>query len=202
MAQALAGAGGPPLDVSIAAGDMALTGAEAADVVTASYALTELTKMQAAEALARLWPLARRLLVIVEPGTADGFARILGYRDALLAQGASIAAPCSHDARCPLAGQPRWCHFGVRLPRSRDHLAGKGASVPFEDEKFIYLAAVRDRSAVMRGQRVLATPRVTKAGVALMLCAPEEVEERIVPSRQKQAFRTAKRLDWGDAIAD
>ena len=192
--------GAPQVDVSVTAGELAgaLGKAGQADVVLASYALTEIAP--AAAVLARLWELTGRLLVLVEPGTMHGFQRVLDYRSHLLAQGATIVAPCSHDGACPLRGQARWCHFGVRLPRSRDHLLIKNASVPYEDEKFIYLVAGKDLGAVVRGRRVLATPNVSKAGVTLTLCAPNEVEQRVVARRQKDAYRAARRCDWGDAV--
>jgi ribosomal protein RSM22 (predicted rRNA methylase) len=180
-------------------GEMAksVSAAPQADVVMASYALTEIPAAALSGILSALWDRTQKMLVIVEPGTVVGFQRILTYRDALLAQGARIIAPCSHESLCPLANNERWCHFGVRLPRSRDHLVVKDAEVPFEDEKFSYLVAGKDIGAA-RGHRVLATPKVNKAAVTLTLCAPERTEERIVERRQKDAYRAAKRLDWGD----
>jgi ribosomal protein RSM22 (predicted rRNA methylase) len=180
-------------------GEMAksISAAPQADVVMASYALTEVPAAALKGILSALWDRTDKMLVIVEPGTVAGFQRILTYRDLLLTQGARIIAPCSHESLCPLANNERWCHFGVRLPRSRDHLIVKDADVPFEDEKFSYLVAGKD-IGVARGRRVLATPRVNKAAVTLTLCAPERTEERIVERRQKDAYRAAKRLDWGD----
>lgn len=191
--------GAPQIDLSVTEGELtgALAKAGQADVVIASYALTEIAPASAV--LSRLWELTHRLLVLVEPGTVNGFHRVLAYRTRLLGQGATIVAPCSHDGACPLADQPRWCHFGVRLPRSRDHLLIKNASVPYEDEKFIYLVAGKGLGAVARGRRVLATPKVSKAGVTLTLCAPNEVEQRVIARRHKDAYKAAKRCDWGDA---
>lgn len=167
------------------------------DVVMASYALTEIPAADLGGILSALWDRANKMLVIVEPGTVAGFQRILACRDALLAQGARILAPCSHESLCPLAENERWCHFSVRLPRSRDHLIVKDANVPFEDEKFSYLVAGKDIGTAW-GRRVLATPKVTKAAIALTLCAPEHAAERLVARRDKDAYRAAKRLDWGD----
>ncbi len=182
-------------------GEMAKTAGTTpkADVVMASYALTEIPAAALSGILGALWDRAGKMLVIVEPGTVAGFQRILAYRDLLLAQGARILAPCSHESLCPLVSNERWCHFGVRLPRSRDHLIVKDADVPFEDEKFSYLVAARDLGSAW-GHRVLATPRVSKAAVTLSLCAPERVDERSIERRQKDAYRAAKRLDWGDLI--
>jgi len=179
----------------------ALGSATGADVVMASYVLAELAGGALAGALERLWRLSERLLLIVEPGTPDGFRRILACRDALIARGAWLIAPCSHEGRCPLAGADRWCHFNARLPRSRDHLAAKDADVPYEDEKFAYLVAGKGFGALARGHRILTTPKVDKSAVTLTLCTPETPEQRRIARGDKDAYRAAKRLDWGDAIA-
>ena len=42
---------------------------------------------------------------------------------------------------------PDWCHFTQRLPRSRAHKQIKGAELPFEDEKFSYVALTRAPAA-------------------------------------------------------
>ena len=99
-----------------------------------------------------------------------------------------------------MATADRWCHFGARLPRSRDHLLTKDASVPFEDEKFSYLVAGKGFADLARGRRILATPRVAKTGVTLTLCTPDVAEERVIARRLKDDYRAAKRLGWGDAI--
>lgn len=192
----------PRTEVSadIVQGDLtrSLGGAPNADVAMASYALTETAPAALNGILTALWTRAERLLVIVESGTVSGFQRILACRDLLLANGATIIAPCSHEGRCPLAENVRWCHFAARLPRSRDHLIVKDASVPFEDEKFSYLVAGKGFADIKRGRRVLATPKVSKPGVALTLCAPDQPEERLVARRDKDAYKAAKRLGWGD----
>lgn len=197
-----ASAAAPPIELSTTRErlDVAFVDTAAVDVVMASYVLTELGGGTLSATLETVWSRAARLLVIVEPGTTDGFRRILECRDWLLARGAQIVAPCSHEGRCPLATADRWCHFGARLPRSRDHLLTKDASVPFEDEKFSYLVAGKGFGELARGRRVLATPKVGKTGVALTLCAPDAIEERVVARRLKDAYRAAKRLDWGDAV--
>ena len=178
----------------------ALGSAAGADVVMASYVLAELAGNALAATLERLWRLSERLLVIVEPGTPDGFKRILACRDALIARGAHIVAPCSHDGRCPLATSERWCHFNARLPRSRDHLAAKDADVPYEDEKFAYLVAGKGFGDLARGHRILTTPKVDKSAVTLTLCAPDAPEQRRIARGDKDGYRAAKRLDWGDAV--
>ena len=71
--------------------------------------------------------------------------------------------------------------------------------MPFEDEKFTYLAAVKGMMSAERGKRVLATPHTSKAAITLTLCAPGVAERLTIPKRDKETFRRARRCDWGDA---
>jgi ribosomal protein RSM22 (predicted rRNA methylase) len=171
------------------------------DLVIASYALAEIAPDQQASTIAELWAACEGVLALVEPGTPAGYARILAARTALIAAGATILAPCPHALACPLVGED-WCHFSVRLPRSRDHRLAKDAVVPFEDERFAYLVAARPGIAVAPFQpRVLAPPRTAKPGISLKLCGPDgRVEQRLVPKRDKPAYAIARRLGWGDAL--
>lgn len=177
-----------------------------ADLVVASYALAEIAPAALDGVVAGLWTACDGVLALVEPGTPAGWRRILTARGVLIDAGARILAPCPHARSCPLAeggagreGFPGWCHFSVRLPRSRDHLAVKGAEVPFEDERFAYLVAARPGvAAAAPAPRILAPPRAGKAATAFPLCAPSGLETRTVSRRDKAAFAAARRLAWGD----
>lgn len=167
-----------------------------ADLVVLAYVLDELDPAMRAPLIARLWELTGHTLAIVEPGTTEGWRRILAARDQLMSTGAHILAPCPHRHACPLSA-PDWCHFAARVARSRLHRESKGGSVPWEDEKFIYLAASR-HPAVARPARVLAPPQISKAGVALKLCQPNgQLAERTVAKRDGAPFKAAKKLRWG-----
>ncbi|RFB81303.1 small ribosomal subunit Rsm22 family protein [Methylovirgula sp. 4M-Z18] len=169
-----------------------------ADGVVASYALVELPLPGAVEVATRLWALTRQVLVLVEPGSRQGFARLKEVRSALIAHGARVAAPCPHDGVC-LMQEPDWCHFSVRLPRSKDHRFVKDADVPYEDEKFAY--AVFSRGPVTRAAARLLKPALdTKAARHVEVCAAAGIEQKIYPRRDKLAFKAARRLDWGDAL--
>jgi len=172
-----------------------------ADLVVASYALAEIAPDRQTSVTAELWAACEGVLALVEPGTPAGYGRILTARTHLIDAGAAILAPCPHEAACPLAGED-WCHFSVRLPRSRDHRLAKGAEVPFEDERFSYLLAARPGIVAMaRRPRVLAPPRVGKPGIALKLCGVDgQLERRLVPKRDKPAYAIARRLGWGDTV--
>lgn len=171
-----------------------------ADLVAASYALAEIPPARQAEVVRSLWDACDGVLALVEPGSPAGFARLLAARQALIAAGADILAPCPHARDCPLVA-PDWCHFSVRLPRSRDHRLAKGAEVPFEDEKFAYLVVARPGlAAAARSPRVLSHPRAGKPGVDLKLCGPQGLEARHVSRRDKPRHAVARRLGWGDVF--
>lgn len=182
-------------------GDLTAGPFSKADLVLASYALAEVPAAAQGQVVAQLWAAAEGVLAIVEPGTPAGYARLLSARDTLIAAGAEILAPCPHQEGCPLAA-PDWCHFSVRLPRSRDHKLAKGADAPFEDEKYAYLLAARPGvAAAARTPRVLARPKVGKPGIDLKLCTEAgALERRFVARRDKPAHAVARRLDWGDAL--
>jgi len=177
-----------------------LTRAEAADLVVANYLVGEMGEPERAALADLLWKRTRDTLVIVEPGTPAGYTRILALRAQLIAQGAHVAAPCPHDAECPLAA-PDWCHFTQRLPRSRAHKALKDAELPFEDEKFAYVALTRAPIA-RRPARVLAQPEVTKIEVTAKLCTLDGLVLAKVRRRAKADYARARRWRWGDAVME
>ncbi|TAI60625.1 small ribosomal subunit Rsm22 family protein [Bradyrhizobium sp. Leo170] len=175
-----------------------LADAERADLVVASYMIGEIDEAERT-ALARLmWEKTGEALVIVEPGTPAGYARIIALRAQLIAAGAHVAAPCPHDAECPLEA-PDWCHFSQRLARSRAHMQVKGAEVPFEDERFAYVALTRTPIA-SHPSRVLAQPVVGKAEVTAKLCTPSGLSIAKIPRRAKADYARARRWRWGDAV--
>jgi ribosomal protein RSM22 (predicted rRNA methylase) len=175
-----------------------LANADAADLAIASYLIGELGERERADLVDAAWTKTRDTLVIVEPGTPAGYARIIAGRARLIASGAHVAAPCPHDRACPLQ-TPDWCHFAQRLPRSRAHMQMKGAEVPFEDEKFSYVILTREPLR-QRPSRVLAPPVVGKAEIAVKLCTPDGVTIAKVPRRDKAATARARRWSWGDAV--
>jgi ribosomal protein RSM22 (predicted rRNA methylase) len=186
------------MDYRLGEARAALASADAADLVIASYVIGE---MDAAEqrALAELmWSKARDTLLLIEPGTPAGYARIIALREQLIALGAHVAAPCPHDGKCPLSA-PDWCHFAQRLPRSQAHRQIKGADVPFEDEKFSYVALTRE-PVTPRPSRVLAEPILNKVEISAKLCTPDGVTMVRVPRRDKDAYARARRWRWGDAV--
>jgi ribosomal protein RSM22 (predicted rRNA methylase) len=169
------------------------------DLVTLAYVLDELSIEQRNTLVDRLWAQTDGVLVIVEPGTTAGWQRILDARARLIAAGANIIAPCPHALACPVVA-PDWCHFSARVARSRVHRLAKEADVPWEDEKFIYLAASRE-AADARPSRVLDPPESGSGRVKLKLCQPDgKLNYRLVTRREGDTYKQARRVDWGDTF--
>lgn len=169
-----------------------------AELVIAAYVFAELEERASGEAALKLWAQAEQMLVIIEPGTPRGFARIRNARAALLDAGAHMLGPCTHSCSCPMSGKD-WCHFTQRLARSREHMHAKAASVPFEDESFSWIAVSRQKYDVPQA-RIVAPPVTTKISTILKLCSAEGIYAKQIASRDKQAYKLAKKLEWGECI--
>jgi len=171
-----------------------------ADLTVASYFVGEVPDAQLLDYADALWAKTAGILVIIEPGTPAGFARIRSVRSHLTGRQGHVVCPCPHDRECPLAGND-WCHFSQRLNRSRDHRKVKGAALSFEDEKFSYVALSKHNIDAEARDRVLAPPRVTKALVTTKLCTPTGLVMDVASRRDQAAYKVRKSWRWGDAVS-
>ncbi|WDF37632.1 small ribosomal subunit Rsm22 family protein [Streptomyces sp. T12] len=168
------------------------------DLVTVSYVLNELTAPDRA-ALLDTVTAAAQAVVIVEPGTPDGYTRVIEARDRLIAAGFHIAAPCPHSAACPIVPGTDWCHFSARVSRSSLHRQIKGGSLAYEDEKFSYVAATR-LPVTPAPARVVRKPQIRKGQVLLDLCETDpSLRRTTVTKRQGDLYKAARDAEWGDA---
>ncbi|MET9388972.1 small ribosomal subunit Rsm22 family protein [Streptomyces sp. NPDC006624] len=171
---------------------------ESTDLVTVSYVLNELTAPDRT-ALVDAAAAAARAVVIVEPGTPDGYTRLIEARDRLIGAGFRIAAPCPHSAACPIAPGADWCHFSARVSRSSLHRQVKGGSLAYEDEKFSYVAAARF-PVEPAASRIVRRPQIRKGQVLLDLCETEpSLRRTTVTKRHGDLYKEARDADWGDA---
>ncbi|GHA59927.1 rRNA methyltransferase [Streptomyces tauricus] len=169
----------------------------AADLVTVSYVLGELTEDGRA-AVVDAAVAAGRAVVIIEPGTPDGYARVIAARDRLIGAGFSVAAPCPHSATCPIVPGEDWCHFSARVSRSSLHRQVKGGSLAYEDEKFSYVAVTREPVAPV-ASRVVRRPQIRKGQVLLDLCeVGGGLRRSTVTKRQGLLYKAARDAEWGD----
>ncbi|MEV8422504.1 small ribosomal subunit Rsm22 family protein [Streptomyces niveus] len=168
------------------------------DLVTVSYVLNELSPADRAALVAEA-ARAGQAVVIVEPGTPDGYERVIAARDLLIGAGLRVAAPCPHSDACPIEPGTDWCHFAARVSRSSLHRQVKGGSLAYEDEKFSYVAAVRFDAEPVRA-RVTRKPQTRKGQMLLDLCTETDgLRRETVSKRHGPLYRAARDASWGDA---
>ncbi|MGW6951795.1 small ribosomal subunit Rsm22 family protein [Streptomyces xanthophaeus] len=174
-----------------------------ADLVTVSYVLGELTP-QARTAVVAEAARAGQAVVLIEPGTPEGYLRIREAREQLIAAGLRVAAPCPHDGTCPIEVGQDWCHFSARVSRSSLHRKVKCGSLAYEDEKFSYVAATRF-PVEPAASRITRRPQIRKGLVLLELCGPEGSDgesgltRATVTKRHGDLYKAARDADWGQA---
>ena len=168
-----------------------------AQLVCESYMLNELSPALREEVINKLWDSTQEILLLVEPGTPEGFDVLRQARSQLLEAGAHIAAPCPHEDICRIS-KGDWCHFTARVARSRLHKLIKGGDVPYEDEKFAYLALSR-KDVMHGGARVLRHPVTAKGRVTLSLCEKDENRE-VTITKSSPLYKSARKAQCGDMI--
>lgn len=198
---ALMRAGGGALSQAVWA-SCDLTAAQAlprADLVAEGYMLGELREELRLPVAQRLWDAAEKMLLLIEPGTPQGFANLAAVREHLASQGAHVAAPCPAGAsRCPM-GEGDWCHFSVRVQRTRLHKALKGGDAPYEDEKFCCLALTREAPKAACRARVLRHPVIAPGRITLTLCEGGERTVRVV-TKKDPLWKRVRKIGAGDCV--
>ena len=172
---------------------------EKADMVITSYMINELNSSDREKAILKMWEATNNLLIIIEPGTPEGFKHILQVREILLSQNANIVAPCTHNGKCPINPEEDWCSFYVRVARSGIHRQAKKGELGYEDEKFSYIAFSKNMSC-SNVSRVLRHPQINSGFVKVKLCTEKGIEEKTFSKKDKDIYKKAKKLDAGDTI--
>jgi ribosomal protein RSM22 (predicted rRNA methylase) len=169
------------------------------DLVVLAYVLGELPPDRLVAAVARAAEATAPdgVTVIVEPGTPEGYGRIISARSQLLDSGGHVTAPCPHDDPCPIA-ENDWCHFSVRLSRTAGHRIAKGGALGYEDEKFAYVAVTNGPTA-QAAARIIRHPQTRPRLIQLELCTPAGLVSRTVTKSERDGFRAARKAAWGDA---
>ncbi len=169
------------------------------DLVVASYALGELSPNAFSVLLGKLPPLVRDTVVVIEPSLSSRVSLLIdAARNRFIQEGFFTVAPCTHDLPCPRR-EKNWCHFAQRLSRPGFLTAIKEGEQPFEDEKFIYAALSRQPHPRPAGV-LLRQPVIRKGHVVLEICAQEGIRSFSIARSQKEFYRLARKLSWGDAL--
>jgi ribosomal protein RSM22 (predicted rRNA methylase) len=166
--------------------------------VILGHVLNELAPQARAAVVAAAWQLTGGMLLIVEPGTPDGFTVVRAARDALLLEDAHTIAPCAHDRPCPL--ERDWCHFPQRLKRPDFQRRARGAPSEWEDAKFAYAALARFSPGAPIWGRVIREPTSNKAYAETIISSRDGVARYRALKRHRETFRLVKELEWGAAL--
>jgi ribosomal protein RSM22 (predicted rRNA methylase) len=167
------------------------------DVVVASYALGELAASERADVAKALWRASKCAIAVIEPGTPRGFAVVREVREAILARGGHAAAPCTHDAGCPMSRRD-WCHRPVRVSRAARHRAAKQAPLAHEDEKFSYVILTREIPGHIAEARIVRRPIRNAGHVHLDLCDARGLTRATVARSAGALYRRARDAAWGE----
>ena len=170
-----------------------------ADLVCEGYMLGELEEKHRLTVAKRMLQAAKKMVLFIEPGTPQGFANLAAVRRELAGDHVYVAAPCPTGAKsCPMAGED-WCHFTVRVQRTKLHKQLKGGDAPYEDEKFCCLALCREEPAALCSGRVLRHPLIAPGRITLTLCEAGGVKSRVV-TKKDLLWKQARKTGAGDAL--
>lgn len=173
---------------------------KAVDLVILSYVLNELPTAEQQKIVENLMTTQSRYILILMPGTPTCFQQLLRLRQQAIEAGYLVAAPCPHQQACPMAVTPTdWCHFKVRLSRTRTHRLFKEATLNFEDEKFCYLL-LSQKDVPPSAARIVKNP-LHRSGHSLFdICDAGELKRVVIGRKQKSLYKTAIKLSWGDTF--
>lgn len=168
------------------------------DLVITSYMINEIEKTNIEVVIDKLWDTTKKILLIVEPGTMQGYRNIMRAKQRIIERGGKIIAPCMSE-KCKLP-KDDWCNFSCRVQRTKIHKELKGGNVPYEDEKYIYISATKEEFDKKEKNRILRHPMIYSGYVKLKVCNKEEIKEIIISKKDKEKFKIARKADTGDLI--
>lgn len=177
-----------------------------ADLVITSYMLNEIKEEKRISVVKKLLDITNKILIIIEPGTPEGFNNIRKMHEYAIENNIKIIAPCIGNFKCRLPSND-WCHTTVRIERNRIHKYLKDGDAPYEDEKFSYivLSKIGEENDLNNLEntnikRVLRHPIVEKGKITLKTCHKGIIEEVSITKKQKDLFKIAKKVKCGETI--
>jgi len=138
---------------------------ESFDLITLGLVVNELFKGQpdavqkrAQWLHAQVWPRVAEggHLVVVEPALRETGREALQLRDALVAMGMHVIAPCTRQGKCPALEKDRdWCHAGLRFkpPKALESI-GRAVGIDPSDVRFSYFIFAKSPIASVPGERL------------------------------------------------
>ena len=164
--------------------------------------INELDESKRLEIVKKALNATNKIMLIVEPGTPEGFNNIKKIRDFAYEEGYSIIAPCTgFCGRCDIK-EDDWCASSIRVQRTKIHKYLKDADVPFEDEKFSYIAISKEKIDLNDNEylRILRHPKIENGRVTVKLCQNGEIVEKVITKKDKELFKKVKKKNIGDIV--
>ena len=171
-----------------------------ADLVIVSYMINELKEEDRIRIFNKLIECTNKILLIVEPGTPEGFANIKKIREEAINRNLNILAPCPSHCTCMLEKND-WCSSSVRVQRTKAHKILKNGDVPYEDEKFSYISISKSEWQKANA-RILRHPIVQGKMIKLKLCTNSGIKEVTVTKKYSDLYKEVKKKKVGDSIDD
>ena len=168
------------------------------DMMIMSYVVGELSPNAMIKLVDKALISTKEIFVVIEPGTPHGFERIKLIRTHLIEKGMNLVAPCPHNRECPMEKND-WCHFSERVERSHIHMAVKGVTMGYEDEKFSYIIASKTAVSLPES-RIVRHPQHHSGHVDLVLCGQNGLEKKIVSKKHGPLYKQTRKSLWGDAF--
>lgn len=171
------------------------------DLCILSYIINELSKENRLKVIDKVLSCTNKILLIVEPGTPEGFYNVKMIRDYLYEKGYEIIAPCTgFNGRCDIK-EDDWCASSVRVQRTKVHKYLKDADVGFEDEKFSYIAINVSKNKLnieKNFKRILRHPKIQNGRIEVKTCMQGEIKEEVITKKNKEDFKALKKKKIGD----
>ena len=171
---------------------------EKADLVIVSYMINELQDEVKEDVIKNILESFNKIVIFIELGTPDGFSNIRKIQKIAINNNLNILAPCTSQNECKLP-KDDWCHSIVRVERNKIHKFVKDADVPYEDEKFSYIAISKEKID-NSGARILRHPNISSGFIKVKLCNNGIIEEKTFTKKDKDNFKKIKKLKCGDLI--
>ncbi len=79
-------------------------------------------------------------------------------------------------------------------------MLAEDAQVPFEDERYSWVALSRESPPPGNRARIIAAPVEDKAGITFPLCDDHGLHKGTILRRDRAVFNLMRKAGWGDVI--
>ncbi len=171
-----------------------------ADLIMSSYCLSEMTDVDRGLAFKKMLEMTDKYLLLVDTGTPKVYEDYLKLAEIAKGCGAKVVAPCKAE-KCPLKND--YCQFYARVERSKQLMAAKSGTLPYEDEKYFYLFIKKesvDGGLTNNDERVIRRPVYKPNLVELTLCTSQGVIKKQFTKRDGELYKRVKKSKINEII--